>query len=60
MLNTKLNAQQRFHPTAVAPHKRDNPVDRYYTIITLSAGAVWGNRHFPLIRCTSALYFILE
>jgi hypothetical protein len=42
-----------FTPAAVAP-----PNATGTTSSSLSAGAVWGDRYCPLIRCTSMLYFI--
>ena len=56
MLNYKLNAQAGFNSAAVAP-----PIDNSRTGATsssLSAGAVWGDRHCPLLHRTSILNFI--
>jgi hypothetical protein len=47
MLNTKINAQQRFHPrTLVTPKKCDNPRTGT-TSSSLGTGAVTGDRLIP-------------
>ena len=55
--NYKLNAHQGFYSRrSGSPSMRYNP-NRYYGTIA-SAGAVWGDRHGPLLHRPSALYFI--
>ena len=58
MLNNNLNAQGGFTPAASAPPRNAIIPERYYAIIAISAGAVWGDRHCPLRHLTSVLYFI--
>jgi hypothetical protein len=47
MLTTAMNAQGGFTPAAVASQTR-YLLNRYYVIIAISEGAVWGDRHCPL------------
>ncbi len=55
MLNYKLNSQGGFTPAAVAPPMRQLP-NRCY-VSSLSAGAVWGDRHCPLLHSYQHLEF---
>ena len=49
ILNKKLNAQQGFHPRRVSSLHNAIPPNRYYVIIALSAGTVWGTGTVPSV-----------
>jgi len=56
MLNNKLNAHKRL--THVAGVHLTCLTNRYYSTIVISAGAVWGDRHYPLRHLvTGELFF---
>jgi hypothetical protein len=57
MPHYELNAQSGFTPGAVTNPHCDNP-RKGNTSSSLSAGAVWGDRHGPLLHCTGILNFI--
>jgi len=58
MLDNKLNVYGGFTPVASAPPKMRYHLIRYCVIISISEGAVWGDRHCPLQHLTSALNYI--
>jgi hypothetical protein len=47
-----------FHPRRYGSPECDNPRTGTTSSSLLSAGAVWGDRHCPLLCCTSTLSFI--
>jgi len=47
MLNTKINAQQRFHPRTLAAPKKCDKTRTGTTSSSLSTGAVMGDRRIP-------------
>jgi hypothetical protein len=52
------NAQEGFHPRRCGSPECDSPRTGTTSSSLFSAGTVWGDRHCPLLRCTSTLSFI--
>jgi hypothetical protein len=56
MLNYKPNAHGSYTPAIVAPECDNSQTGT--TSLSHSAGAVWGDRHGPLLYLTCAFYFM--